>query len=80
MRIYLLNDGTETTPEAIKAAFTAGNARLVHSHGDHHTKTGLLIDGVDRDTRGQCCSMWDEVWTRTPKDVHEALRAAACNI
>lgn len=74
--MYILNDGTEVTTDQIKTAFASGNARLVHSNGNHHTATGLMLDGVEIDTRGQCHSVWDEVWTRVPASAHEALQAA----
>lgn len=74
--LYILQDGQEVTAAQIKAAFAANMAVLVHSNGDGHSVTGLMLDGVRRDTRGQCYSIWDEVWTSTPATVQEALNAA----
>lgn len=74
--MYYLQDGTEVTADQIKAAFSAGQAVLVHGRRDNGTSTALMLDGQHRDTRGQCHSMWDEVWTRTPQTAHLALAAA----
>lgn len=74
--MYNLNDGTEVTKDQIQSALDAGKARIVHNRGDHSTSSALMIDGRDIDTRGQCHSVWEEVWTREPKDLAEALRAA----
>lgn len=76
MTDYYLIDGTEVSAAQIKAAFLAGNAVLVHSHCDGATATGLALDGQDIDTRDECHSMWDECWTRSPRTIGEALRAA----
>lgn len=73
---YYLCDGTQVSADTIKAAVKYGRARLVHSHGDGKTLTSLALDGVDIDTTGECYSMWDEVWTTTPKTVLQALAAA----
>jgi len=75
--MYLLNDGTEVTPKQITEAFATGKARIIYGRGENRTTTGLLLDGVDRDTRGQCYSMWEEVWTDIPKSENEALKIAA---
>lgn len=74
--IYVLQNGDEVTAEQIKMAFAEGKAVLVHSNRENHTSTGLMLDGKHIDTRGQCYSMWDEVWTRTPETVEDALEAA----
>lgn len=71
-----LNDGTETTFAEVKAAVDQGAARLVHSHGNGKTLTSLTLDGRDIDTRGQCSSVWDEVWTTSPRDLNQALHCA----
>lgn len=74
--MYLLNDGTEVSATQIKAAFAEGKAVLIHGRADHHSTTGLMLDGNHFDTRGQCYSMWDEAWTRKPDDVQQCLQAA----
>ena len=76
--MYILQDGKETTKDAITAAYKAGKAVLVWSHRDGHNSCGLMLDGIERDTRGECYSMWDEVWTTGPKTLQEALDAALC--
>jgi len=73
---YYLIDGTEVNAEQIKAAFAEGKAVLVHGHRDDRTSTGLMLDGEHFDTRGECHSVWEEAWTRTPENVQQALRAA----
>lgn len=78
--MYVLRDGTEVTREQIEAAFTAGQARLINGRGDHYTNVSLMLDGKDFDTRGECYSMWDEAWTRTPKTLDDCLAAARCSV
>jgi hypothetical protein len=77
--MYILRDGTEVTAAQIKEAVKAGTPVIVHGRAENHNSTSLMLDGQHRDTRGQCHSMWDEVWTRTPTDVAEALKAARYN-
>ena len=74
--MYILNNGVETTAEEITAAHKNGMTRLVHSHGDGKTLTSISIDGVDIDTRRECHSVWDEVWTTIPKSLNEAIKYA----
>ena len=76
MATYTLIDGTETTVDAIRAAVEAGTARLVHSNGDVKTLTSLSLDGRDIDTRDECYSAWDEVWTTIPTGLQQALNYA----
>lgn len=80
--MFLLNDGSAVKAEEIKKAFEDGKVRLVHAHnyaskglGDS-IKTSVTLDGVDRDTRGQCYSAWEEVWTTVPETILEALEIA----
>lgn len=74
---YCLIDGTIVTREQIETAYAAGTARLVHGRGDHCTTTGLLLDGREIDTRGQCYAMSEETWTRRPEHLGQALLAAS---
>jgi hypothetical protein len=75
--MYILQNGTETTADAIKAAFESGNAVLSHYRlNNGNTGTSLRIDGKHFDTRGECYSMRDESWTSKPKTVRAALYAA----
>lgn len=76
---YVLNDGTETSALTIRVAFEAGKAVLVYSWENGYTKKGLMLDGIERDTRGACYSVWEEVWTSKPKTFKEALDAAYFN-
>ena len=73
---YYTQDGNEVSLDQIRAAFAEGKAVLVHGNRDGRSSTALMLDGKHRDTRGECCSVWDEVWTETPKTIHAALYAA----
>lgn len=75
--MYLLSNGTETTAQEIFNAFAEGKARLIHSWkpAGGHTRE-LRLDGVDLDTRGQCYSMRDEVWTSIPASLKDCYAAA----
>jgi len=77
--MYILNDGTTATEDQIMEAVAAGKARIVCGRAEGHTSTGLLLDGVDIDTRGKCHSMWEEVWTAIPSSTAQALKAARYN-
>lgn len=72
----ILNDGSRVTTEQIQQAIDAGMARIVHNRGDGSTTSALILNGCDIDTRGECASVWEEVWTRVPNDLAEALRAS----
>lgn len=53
--MYYIQDGTEVTSEQIASAFGAGNAIMVHGYNrDGGIGTALAIDGIERDTRGEC--------------------------
>jgi hypothetical protein len=73
---YFLANGDEVTADQIRQAFDDGKAVLVHSNGDNRTHTTLSLDGEHRDTRGECHSVWDEVWTQEPKNVQQCLALA----
>lgn len=77
--MYILNDGTEVSADQIKSAFASGNAVIVHGRAENRTTTSLMLDGRHYDTRGECYSVWDEQWTRTPGNSHDALQAAYYN-
>ena len=51
MEMYILRDGQEVAKGQIEQAFAAGNAVLIHGHGDGKTVTGLMLDGRGIDTR-----------------------------
>ena len=71
--MYVLNDGTEVSRGQIKAAFTSGQAVIVHGwRGDGQISTGLRIDGLQVDSRGECYSAWEETWTVAPKTLRQA--------
>jgi hypothetical protein len=79
--MYLTRDGETVTREQIQQAFEAGKARLVHgyrdaSHGGSSVSTSLRLDGKDFDTRGECESVWEELWTRTPQTLAQCLAGA----
>ena len=75
---YYLQDGTEVTKNDIEKAFKNGDAILIHARRlDGTTSSALMLNGVEFDTRNECYSMWEEVWTRKPKSLTEALRAAS---
>lgn len=78
--MYVLIDGTEVTKDDITAAFATGRAVLIHGRGEGRTTTGLMLDGVQRDTRGECYSAWEETWTRSPSSLREALNAARVRV
>lgn len=70
-------DGNPVSADSIRQAITEGRARIVHQRALNHTATnGLILDGRDWDTRGQCYSMSEETWTRMPISAKEALNAA----
>lgn len=73
----ILHDGTQTTAEQVKTAFLDGLAVLVHGRADGGTATGLMLDGRHIDTRGECYSMWEEVWTTTPSSIKDCLKAGS---
>jgi hypothetical protein len=75
--LYALRDGSGVTKVQIAEAVKAGSARLVHSIGDEdgRSSAGLMLDGVDIDTRGKLGSSWAEEWTTVPTE-QEALYCA----
>lgn len=73
---YYLQNGDEVTADQINTAFSAGKAVLIHNHRESGIATGLMLDGKHLDTRGECYSVWDEVWTHVPDTVKDALSAA----
>ena len=79
--MYLTRDGETVTREQIQRAFEAGMARLVHgyhdaSQGGSSVSTSLRLDGKDFDTRGECASVWEELWTRKPQTLRECIAGA----
>ena len=80
MSMYILQDGTEVSAQAIVEACKKGMARLVHGHGVNRTINSLTLDGRDIDTRGECFSAWDDVWTQIPSSPQQALAIARYNL
>jgi hypothetical protein len=80
--MYYTRDGEIVTHGQIQRAFEAGKARLVHGHRDAsqygglRVSTGLMLDGKDFDTRDNCDSVWEELWTRKPETLQECLEGA----
>ena len=63
--------------DQIKAAFTSGQAVLVHGWRiDGQISAGLRIGGPQVDSRGECYSAWEETWTVAPKSLRQVLDAA----
>lgn len=74
---YYISNGDAVTLDQIKRAFESRQAVLVHGRKQNSgTSTCLSLDGVERDTRGECYSMSEEVWTTRPKTLGECLRYA----
>ena len=76
MSKYYDYNGIEITKEQIEAAFTAGEATLIHSNGDGKTVTALSLKHKDHDSRNACFSAIDEVWTQKPALMRDCLSAA----
>ena len=74
--MYLLKNGNEVTKEQISEAFSAGTAVLSHNNAENRTDTGLMLDGHEYDTRGECYSVWDECWTTKPKSIAQCYAVA----
>lgn len=74
--MYLLKNGTEVSKDQISAAFAAGTAVLAHNNAENRTDTGLMLDGREYDTRGECYSVWDECWTTKPKSIAQCYAVA----
>ena len=80
--MYVLRDGTEVTRFQIEQAVADGNARLSHgyrdaSQGGSSINTALdNLDGRDIDTRDDCESVWEELWTTIPTGINACLNAA----
>ena len=74
--IYYDREGNEITKEQIQSAYHSGQATLIHTRGDGHTSTRQSLENVQKDTRGQCFSMWDEVWTTKPVNIQDCYAAA----
>ena len=73
---YYTLDGEIVSRNAIAAAYKAGIARIVYTHGFNCTNSGLMLDSEDYDTRGECYQMLDESWTAKPSSLAQALAAA----
>ena len=73
---------TTMTKQAIRWAVKANHAVIQHGRGNGFTTWQTVIcDTSDEaaallahDTRGQCESMWDEVWYSRPTSVDQAIR------
>ncbi len=77
-------EGKPITKEEIKKAVDEGRAVLRWSHGNWENRATLLIFDdaetadmeAERDTRGKCYSMADEIWSELAT-YSRAIRAAA---
>ena len=64
MNYYYLYDGTEVNRDMIKQAYEEGRAILIHTNvAGGGTALRLMLDGNMIDTREQCASVIDEVWS-----------------
>ncbi len=85
MKMYYTADGEEITQAQIEQAVKNGKAVIRWSHGNWANIASLSIhdtpeeaeDEAKRDTRGQCWSMSDEVWSEPCLDFKRARKAAA---
>lgn len=66
----------EVSKEQILEAFNTGKAVLVHGRREHGSSTSLRLDGKHFDNRGECYSMWEEMWTTEPKSYMQCLGLA----
>jgi hypothetical protein len=76
--MLLLFDGSEVTESEIKTAHMSGDTRLVFTRREGKSSVSLMLDGKDIDTRNQCHSVWEEMWTKHPDNLREAIKAATC--
>lgn len=75
--MYVLADGTLTCKNEIEAAWKDGKAVLNYGWKlGGGISVSLMLDGIERDTRDNCYNAWEEVWTKKPASLHEALQAA----
>lgn len=70
----------EVSKEQIKEAFENGKAVLVHGRRENGSSTCLRLDGQHFDNRGECYSMWEEMWTTKPKSYMQCLALARCDL
>jgi len=82
--MYYDQEGNELTKDEITVAVRERRAVLRWSHAQWRNVAALMIYPTaeeakiesEKDTRGQCYSVWDEIWSRLADDADEALRAA----
>ena len=82
---YYTGEGDEVTQQEIEQAVKEHRAVLRWSHGWGYNAASLMIyptpdeaeDEAGRDTRGECYSMSDEVWSELADSMRDARRAAA---
>ena len=85
MQALYLADGTPTSKDTIRRAVAAHRAVIRWAHGNWHNIASLHIYNdaetaayeADRNTIGQCYSMWEESWSELASTVGQAIRAAA---
>ena len=82
---YYTGDGNKITQAQIERAVKERRAVIRWSHGNWRNIATLLVyttvdeaeDESGRDTRGDCYSMADEVWSELATDFRTARKAAA---
>lgn len=85
MMAYYTLDGDAVTREQIEQAVEQRRAVIVWQHGEWENIGSLLVCldveaadiEADRDTRGECYRMDEEVWCHRPASASVACRAAA---
>jgi hypothetical protein len=83
--MYYTDAGEEITREEIARAVQERRAVIRWGHVDWANVASLMVMGTPkqaeqeagRDTRGQCYSMWEEVWSELATDAVRAYRAAS---
>ena len=83
--MYYSRDGQELSREEIARAVKEKRAILRWQHGNWKNYATLVICQTaedadiesERDTRGECWSMSEEVWSDYPCTIREALKAAS---
>jgi len=85
MAPYYTGDGNQITQADIEQAVKEQRAVIRWSHGNFVNIATLLVyptadeaeDEATKDTRGECYSMADEVWSELATDMRRARKAAA---
>jgi hypothetical protein len=76
--IYIQHKGDwlELNKQQLSDFFKEGRLSMVYGRGENGTTTSVALDQEPIDTRGQCYSAWDEVWTAPATAWHTVWHAA----